>query len=767
MGLIKDLLRYPTKAFPVAADTVIGTDSENGGQTVNFSVGTLLGTDNPLLQDNKFKIINIGVFREEDLTNLSIIAKAINSLPILLAEPDYKTVEADQIPIFVGLANGGTDPNTKGSEYVSSVAIGHGKGEYGVDGDHTLTQDDVFIINSTVVTGVPSYEDDPNANVEDLGEIPDGDYLSVINVASPQYTITAGTNWYFDFTVNGDRFVYGFQGENGNYGLGVTQMVENDLFLIYDETADIAIDNTQIAVGTGSGLEGDKNLTWDGIIMSIDSTDGLSEYTSESIDIFNETQDKRMLINQDGFSFLNYGNDSYMTLDGLKLEFSDNFPHKIAISPPNTLTGDFTATLQDKSGILAYLSDFVLQGLQSVLDTGVTAFSDDTSSYFTLDPENTMFNVNLTDGVTNANILFVEDSLNVSIGHGSNTGSLNLEAELIGLSRSSNLGEVSFYIGDPKVGGTEISLETPSTANIGEKFVIPLSVDGIKADSDADIDLTSKYIPYVGATQAVKLGDNTLQAGRILSVTTGTTTDGLVFDTDATCNKSYLIDVNGTANVARPNSGLNLLGSGVMHTTVFHDGDEMLRVNSTGVTADFMTGANTTDPKHVVVLEVLDERVSNFQNRFLVYDVSQDVFQHTAIEPATVKTWTIPANTIKDGDILVIKAKINRLNGSSGNPGMDVELGGASLVNLNNGQSLHRHVVVKGGDLIQFNTSGSYPQDLASLANSIDWNASASPDLTTDLDIELELDFSTANTDEFRLVMFTIERVGTNMEIET
>tara|TARA_R110000851_G_scaffold27764_5_gene77890 strand:- start:5502 stop:7430 length:1929 start_codon:yes stop_codon:yes gene_type:complete len=642
MGLIKDLLRYPTKAFPIAADTVIGTDSENGGQTVNFSVGTLIGSDNPLLQDNKFKIINIGVFREEDLTNLSTIANAINSLPILLADPNYKIIGADQIPIFVGLAKGGTNPNIKGSEYVSSIVVGYGKGEYGVDGDHILTQDDVFIIESTVVTGVPSYEDDPNANVEVLGDIPDGDYLAIINTASPQYTITAGTNWYFDFTVEGDRFVYGFQGANGNYGLGVSAMVEDDLFLIYDATGDIAIADNQIAVGTSEGLEGDKNFTWDGVTISIDSTDGLSEYTSESINIFDETSNKRMTINKDGFSFLNYTDDTYATLNGSKLEFSDITGNKITISPPNNLTGNSTATLQDKSGILAYLSDFVLQDLQSVLDTGVTAFSDDTGSWITLDPENTMFNVNLTDGVTNANILFVEDSFNVTIGEGSNTGSLNIESDLIGFSKSSNLGEVSFYIGDPKVGGTEISLDTPSTASIGEKFIIPLTINGIKADSNADI---------------------------------------------------------------------------------------------------------------------------NLANNFLIYDVSQDVFQHTSTTSTTVKTWSIPANTIKDGDVLIIKGKINRLNGSTGNPLFGVKLDGDSIVNLANSTVIYRHVIVKNGELIRHNVSGAYTEDLDSSSSAIDWDTSVTPDFATTLNIDLNLNFSTINTDEFRLVMFTVERIGTNMAI--
>jgi len=46
MTRIKNTDEYPIKASPVAGDMVIGSDSENNGETVNFLVEELIRGDN-------------------------------------------------------------------------------------------------------------------------------------------------------------------------------------------------------------------------------------------------------------------------------------------------------------------------------------------------------------------------------------------------------------------------------------------------------------------------------------------------------------------------------------------------------------------------------------------------------------------------------------------------------------------------------------------------------------------------------------------------
>lgn len=236
MGRIKNTVKYPIKAIPSIGDTVIGTNNSNNGKTVQFAVESFTG-GNLSLQDNKFKYIKVGVVESQD-GSLDEVANVINAFdpPVL--------VLADEIPIFGVLLR-------QDGELPLSLQIGlfnFGKGSYGIGGTNQVTTSNFFVIEKGTVTFFDPIENDPNAVVADLGEVADGDILNAVNTSPTAFVIEAGTNWYFEATVGGDRVLYGFEGDNGTYGAGNTQMVLSNLFLIYDEQA-------PTPAGTSSGLE--------------------------------------------------------------------------------------------------------------------------------------------------------------------------------------------------------------------------------------------------------------------------------------------------------------------------------------------------------------------------------------------------------------------------------------------------------------------------------------------------------------------------------
>jgi hypothetical protein len=141
-------------------------------------------------------------------------------------------------------------------------------------------------------------------------------------------------------------------------------------------------------------------------------------------------------------------------------------------------------------------------------------------------------------------------------------------------------------------------------------------------------------------------------------------------------------------------------------------------------------------------------------------DVSLDRFQKASTGNATVKSYVIPANTFADGDIMEIKYKMNRLT-SSGNPALSLTVGSAVLVNLATSNTLDRNILLKNGDLYRMPTSGGYPTDLDTPANSINFTSNTGWSLTSNFTIDLKMNFTVTNTDEFELIFFTIKKVGT------
>jgi hypothetical protein len=226
MARISNQEAYAIKSIPVADDYLIGTDSVTG-KTFTFRVGDLVGDGSGIIQNNRGKIIDFGNATSPSESVHPNVDDKVNNLATQVE------VLEDEYPIFVGFVSIGGATATLNTYLLT----GKGKGVYGSGGTISIDNGDLVLINEqSTASSEPPVIDDPNANVEDLGEIPSGDYLSVINNASPAYNIVAGTNWYFEYTVGGIRYIRGFKGTNGIYGLGELQMVENDLFLIYDET---------------------------------------------------------------------------------------------------------------------------------------------------------------------------------------------------------------------------------------------------------------------------------------------------------------------------------------------------------------------------------------------------------------------------------------------------------------------------------------------------------------------------------------------------
>jgi hypothetical protein len=272
MGLIKNLARYIIKENPVSEDFVTGSDSENGGKTVSFRVGTISGDGGASLQNNRFKVISFGTLE----TTVGVepdVSVVVNAL--LDNSTDYKTVLDDQIPIFEGIIFDGT--NSKTIKYVVS---NNGKGIYGQNGNITLDKEDLILVEQDFISFIPDVSNDPNANVVNLGEIVNIDFLvNVINESPDTYEIVSGTNWYFDFTIGGSRFLYGFKGANGSYGAGGDTVVLDDLFLIYDEsdTSGGALPlqgTTELGAITTIPMTVNTEGTISGLGMSVISDDG-------------------------------------------------------------------------------------------------------------------------------------------------------------------------------------------------------------------------------------------------------------------------------------------------------------------------------------------------------------------------------------------------------------------------------------------------------------------------------------------------------------
>jgi len=284
-------------------------------------------TASSIVLDNIPLVTNFGsVFPIGDSLPINVINK-VNSLPLF-------TVEENQILVLTGISH--PIERSSISFEVTYIVNGKGKGTYGTGGGIQLTTADLQIIENKKIdfggTTPPIVDNDPNSFVKDLGEIDTQNVVDVINNSNEPFVITTPTNWYFEYTANGSRVLYGFRGNNGTYGSGASQITIADLFLIYDE------DNlsTEFEGYTEQGTRGGSDL-----IVKI----GDYDETGES---------KRLVIDNTGLD-LPITSFSDFKIDQGNLIINQG-AGDATISPDN-ITADRTYQLPDNSGTIALLSD--------------------------------------------------------------------------------------------------------------------------------------------------------------------------------------------------------------------------------------------------------------------------------------------------------------------------------------------------------------------------------------------------------------------------
>jgi hypothetical protein len=143
----------------------------------------------------------------------------------------------------------------------------------------------------------------------------------------------------------------------------------------------------------------------------------------------------------------------------------------------------------------------------------------------------------------------------------------------------------------------------------------------------------------------------------------------------------------------------------------------------------------------------------------LILDVSGDLLQAPAIGTFVPKSYTIPANTLLENSLVLIKMRLTRLAGS-GNPFMSLRngIGGPGWVQGVNGLYATRHIAMNDTSYRFFNTSGAFFDDMDSPTATTELVVEPI-DRTVDTILDLELNFSTALTNEYKIEYVLIQSI--------
>lgn len=258
MARIKNIQKYNLKSIPSVSDTVIGSDNSNNGKTVQFPVSAFLGGSGGVTSQNNIpRRIKLGLI-QGSIEDLSVVSNFINNF-----NPSFEIFEDEIVYYEVALVS-----DSQNSAYYLLQTVGKGKGVYGIGGNIQVLPSDFIVIEHKPSYSFEPLEDDLNAEVQNLGEIGSNSLVDEINNLSPTIEVVSGTNWYFEFTRDGERELWGFQGANGVYGLGGLQVDSNDLFLVYEEASALV-----------GGLQGLQSVT------------SINPVTKDDIIILNEPQE--------------------------------------------------------------------------------------------------------------------------------------------------------------------------------------------------------------------------------------------------------------------------------------------------------------------------------------------------------------------------------------------------------------------------------------------------------------------------------------------
>ena len=191
--------------------------------------------------NNKFKFINFGVAMPDLELGAIGVARNINNL----TQPEgsnYLNVSTDEIPVFFGIVF----PKDRSPENYKGLFVlnGKGKGTYGRNGSIQLFPNDLKRIEKEETQDISSggsfdgglievIQNDPNAHVENLGEIGTANINDHLNT-NHTFEIGAKT-WYFDLTRNDKRLFYVFTAASGTYGNGATPFTTENTYLMFTE----------------------------------------------------------------------------------------------------------------------------------------------------------------------------------------------------------------------------------------------------------------------------------------------------------------------------------------------------------------------------------------------------------------------------------------------------------------------------------------------------------------------------------------------------
>lgn len=229
MGRIKNKIKYPIKETPIDSDYIIGSDSEDNGKTVNFTLASI--TDylsnlvEGIIQDNKNKVIS---FLDNAVDEDTVVTRLNNSDPAIIVD-EYETLY-----IQISQAYGQGDDN----EVRLYILKNLGKGTYGL-GETQITSSDLQLISTYNLTGgvVSNFA---NTQFIELGDVGATDIVTAFNAhtfTGSEDPVQAQNIGYVlvNVTINSEDLQYLFVGDGGEYGVGGSETaVLEDFVLLTD-----------------------------------------------------------------------------------------------------------------------------------------------------------------------------------------------------------------------------------------------------------------------------------------------------------------------------------------------------------------------------------------------------------------------------------------------------------------------------------------------------------------------------------------------------
>lgn len=391
------------------------------------------------------------------------------------------------------------NPNDSFSNiYATSIykLIDLGKGTYGLGGDMVVDYNNLKLITETQSTS-EDIENLESTQIIDLGwDITGTNISDYVNDLTTPITFQDQEDGYVLIKVinNGIEESYLFLGIGGTYGQGQLQTLIEDYQLIPGQTSvglqvgdNISLLNNDVGyITTIPNLynvtqQGSVTTDWIHVSESLTDSNVRADLTPYGIEVVDNNLGKKSNFQKDYFDFIDITNQSKTTV---KANDSLEALANIVLELPAT------------SGTIALVSDIPTGGgdLQTTLDNGSTATLTDADGKIT--------NISLGDinNGTELKVTSIEDGVtktqNLYIG----ATSSGLTSQIIDSNNSTHLAGGFFFdsetsspvIGYSTVSGMGGNIDYPiNKVNTGDTTYLPISVNGVKADSAGNIEIAS------------------------------------------------------------------------------------------------------------------------------------------------------------------------------------------------------------------------------------------------------------------------------------